>query len=938
MQKLATPNSLPFLLLRQIRLHIAGYIAIHLALLCLPRVAAGQPAPACDVLGPPTPLGLVSFEADHGYDLRVEKQDDGLHVRVIADSLTVNATDTQSLVRSPADAATGIAELILDARRISIAAPISLTTGKVLILGEEVEFARAGRLSMTHRATNADGLSIVARRLRFQPGIARPIDVPVHGDASRSIRIAAVDVYQGDQLLSSEQAQIFLWERTIDSAFVNMPPANWAVQQGNSATSVYQAAVKDTALWPIRFAGKVASHLARDPYGTETRRQLEEAISDALPALSGYRDSKPLLDVLRFRSLLRNKLDLGGYSASFAPRQSLNHQLKVLESAVDSLRNNTSYLSGLRELYLAPLDQAPIRKSVVDSLDLRIAERQRDVMAIRSGLDAKITELATLGQQAEAVRPLLAQRRDIVRVLTEREIRRQRDASSIKQWSTVAATAVALGATLVGAAPVGAAIAAGIASSGEVAYQHNTDGLGWEDVGTISQKGTSVYQNSMALADKWKEYKQRERDLEQVLAGREVRVGPPPPAGQSDNREVLTKGRAAVRAAEALGTFGSEVSKLTGGLNPTGGPTPVSLSSKESEDAEIIGYIDRMARLAKRQSDVSAEIEAANLQLANLATAIESERLARDQLLASNPANDRELYRWQSNARLLWHLEVARLAEASSLLRRSLYFETGRLPAGPADALYYPTEFAALAQFGGADPFSAYVGEGMENALRKHLAEEERRFLVSLDALVRGVAAARTSYLAARTDATVYRFSHQFRRTSARPKEAAFIAALNGQLAQQLALRTPINDVLPAPVPLSFAVPPLDLPERVLSVRVTKVEFARPVNLLGSGLRFQIIHPGVGQLRLGGKCVIADLRTSDAAENRRVFVTDVNAIDGEWPQREPTTVSLTEDNRFYVYYPLRTAFEVLAQVTTDPDGWSALPEIANLEISWEVMQ
>jgi hypothetical protein len=113
-------------------------------------------------------------------------------------------------------------------------------------------------------------------------------------------------------------------------------------------------------------------------------------------------------------------------------------------------------------------------------------------------VDAKVTLLAGLTQEAEGVRPLLEQRRQTVRILTEREIQRQRDASSIRKWTTVGATAVTLGGMLFpGAGPaVGASIGWGIDTAGEAAYQHNTTGLGWSDIRALAAKGTVFYQGA----------------------------------------------------------------------------------------------------------------------------------------------------------------------------------------------------------------------------------------------------------------------------------------------------------------------------------------------------------------------------------------------------------------------------------------------------------
>src|SRR5437899_435741 len=68
-----------------------------------PRVGAQVPL-TCEVLAPPTPSGLEAWDKDFSYDLRVQQTAAGLSVHVIGDKILVNARNTASLTRSPADA------------------------------------------------------------------------------------------------------------------------------------------------------------------------------------------------------------------------------------------------------------------------------------------------------------------------------------------------------------------------------------------------------------------------------------------------------------------------------------------------------------------------------------------------------------------------------------------------------------------------------------------------------------------------------------------------------------------------------------------------------------------------------------------------------------------------------------------------------------------
>jgi hypothetical protein len=892
----------------------------------------------CEVLAPPTAAGLTSFAEDNNYDLRVEAQDDGVAVRIIGDTLIIEEQTYRSLVRDSSKPITNVIELVLDARKIVLQAPISLDHGKIVLLADTVEIAGWGQLTLTTADPEKIAqLDIHCRRLIFTAGLKRPLRIPDIGSPGRSVSIAAREVVDAGTAIPADQAGAFVWSKTLASAFVGAPSSGWQVHVGDVGDQHYMESLNRNGLWPLRFPGKLAAHLARDPYGDDNRQSIDEAIENALPTLTGWRSAGPVLEALRIREYIKQGVDLGGRSAAYAPRRDLNNQLQELENDLDGFRQPSSYLADLRTLYLASLERKVLDKKAVDRARKTSDETVARTRELRSRLNSSITEMATLAQEAAGLQPVIEQRRKTLELLTERELKRARDASSLKQWTNVGASVVALGAMLIpGGQAIGAGIAAGISAGGEIAYQHNTKGMGWSDLSGVLQKGSTFYQSAMSLPEKWDDYKRRERDLRKVLSGEKVLDGPNPPAGEPDKREALGKGAAAGRAAKAFGEFASSVGSL---VKDSGGPgpTPISLAERENRDPELMTLINRLAGLAKQQSDFLLQIESDTKAIAMAEAALQSYRANLAELLASDPVNDLDFYRWQTHSRELWIGELSRIADKAVVLRRSLFFETGKIPDGPADVLYFPEEYAAFLDYGDRDPFTAYSGSELHNRLQSHLEREEKKFLVSIEALIRGVRAARDAYLSSRTEADVYRFSQRFRSKSSKDSEAAFVAALNGQIAQQIAFKQEIASVLPAPLPYELPDPIVPFPERLVTVKISGVKFVNPrIELHGSGLRFHILHPGYGRIIRGGTCALFDLRIPGAV-NVRPFITDINAVDPDWPREQPTRIQLTGTDRFYTHYPARTVYSVLAQVTSS-DNWRRVPQIDEIEISFEIMQ
>ena len=164
---------------------------------------------------------LEPFDQDAGYTVTGIKEVDGRSVRISGDTLLLDAKNLPFVIAEISRAFTGVKQIIFDARRIVIGGPISLRSGELVFLADEVTFLKAARITFTGPVTQAtEGIRIVARTVVFDPQLKKPLQmIPATGDADRKRRIdiLAETVMHGDRAVQNYDAEKYLWQRTLGS-------------------------------------------------------------------------------------------------------------------------------------------------------------------------------------------------------------------------------------------------------------------------------------------------------------------------------------------------------------------------------------------------------------------------------------------------------------------------------------------------------------------------------------------------------------------------------------------------------------------------------------------------------------------------------------------------------------------------------------------------
>ena len=106
-----------------------------------------------------------------------------------------------TIVRAVDRASLNVGELVIDAREVRIAAPLSFDSALVRILAHTVVFERRGAIALTSRPSGAsDGLEVSALRIDLTQASRVPIQVAVEaGSGGRRVVVRTEELLLGDR-------------------------------------------------------------------------------------------------------------------------------------------------------------------------------------------------------------------------------------------------------------------------------------------------------------------------------------------------------------------------------------------------------------------------------------------------------------------------------------------------------------------------------------------------------------------------------------------------------------------------------------------------------------------------------------------------------------------------------------------------------------------
>ncbi|WP_156449618.1 hypothetical protein [Caulobacter sp. CCH9-E1] len=384
-------------------------------------VASGARA---DCPSPTKPVykDLPDFASDSGFDLQIRSSPAGSLVRVTGDTVIIDQASLASLLSSPSEPKTKIATLTFDARVLVIRGPISLEGAKLNLLGETIRFERGGTITLVpNPAAPHRELRLIADKVEFIGGGRRPLDMSITANPDVSVQITA-------RSFDGSQAPAAAWRRFVDSVEQDDPPVQVAFVLGDAASHSLDTVWRDEMQWPLYLTAKVRKHFNRAPFDPKNQATIQGVLARYQTAMAGWREPQPIAVLTSVKAALDDGTDLSGHGPAYTPKQDLAAQQKALRAQID--RSTFDLLS---ELLASTVSDEQSVKDALAATRTELGTVDQQVGALQTEVEAANQKLQVLAQAASGVADRMKQRSEYLKVMTERDFQRMRDAQSVKQ-------------------------------------------------------------------------------------------------------------------------------------------------------------------------------------------------------------------------------------------------------------------------------------------------------------------------------------------------------------------------------------------------------------------------------------------------------------------------------------------------------------------------
>lgn len=815
------------------------------------------PMPSSAQICPPLQLPAMShiaWDDDVAYEVTVREQGDGkLSIRVVGDILIFDSAHFSSMVRKVDKAPGNVVEVVFEARHVRILEPLALQSGRARVHAQVVSFEGLGLIALTRPpSAAADGLEINALQLDMRNALPLPLQVSVLPGAGRRVTIHAGELLiPGGESLQGDPASRWLWQRSsnFDGTAPDDLPPNWAVNVGKSGRQEALAAMRPVATWPAFTAYKIQKHHALAPFHKDNQQLLAQRIGELRPLLLELEQAEVLSNLDALLLLINHNLDRRGLGPAFVPSKDLVVALVDFENARKGARSRLTTLSTLimSAHGSAQLNAADIAKARSGIQVLKDAQERR-----RAEIGETFTQLATLQQQGIKLGQQIEVEREVSRKRLNDLKEKEEDLGKIKMATTV----VAIGASFIGTPAAGAAIAAGVGVVGDVVYSHNAGRpLNVETLQSIAEKNGELFKSMKDVQQAWDAHNADLAVLGEIYEGKIV--------GPKSGQKPLTKTDAASNAGRSAIDFAKKLRTAAAGVGSIPKPDSVTLNGVEAENLMLQKHLADMAAVQARVTIAMERLQELQAALAANDAGLTETRLVEQVLLELKPANDQEILRWKTAGLQLWTRELQQLHQDAMDLKRSLYFETWKSPALPADLQSYPEEFIAYLAAGRYSP-EAPSSTSPAKLTQAHLDQEIAKHMAVLDGIANAVNQAWQDYQAERaTGAQPYFDQQVIAGNPASPKaQQLFMQHVNAQIRRQIEFpQTREGDQFKLLIPFDMSPPPIStLPERLIIAGVAAPHFEKgEKTLIGKDIAFDITYRLAGELRRNNTCAYVDL-------------------------------------------------------------------------------
>ena len=903
-------------------------------LLVVAGLCSAATAASCPPLKFPA-IATAAWEDDTAYEMTVRDLGGGrLRITVVGDILLFDSSRFTSLVRSVDKAAGNVAELVLDGRVVRVVEPLSLQSGVVRIRAQTVAFEGLGRIALTRPPGAAsDGIEINALQLDMRKALPVPLQVTVAPDSSRQVSVRAGSLLAPSGTLQGDMAARWLWQRStnFDGALPATLPPGWAVDVGDQGRANAFAAMRSAAAWPAYTAYKLRKFHGLAPFDETNQRRVRARIDELRPMLRQLDLAELLLDVDTLALLIDQNLDRRGLGPDYVPSEDLVTAMTRFKTSREGARQ---HLADLRTLIVSAHQVPKLDAVELDRARKKIQTLSEAQTRRQAEIGDAFTALARLQAQAVEAGKQVEIQREVSRKRLEELKEKDKDLANIKAVTTV----VAVGASFIGTPAAGAAIAAGVGVVGDAVYAHNAGRpLNVETFITVAAKNAELYTQMKEAQTAWEQYRADSKTMDEVFKGKEVKP--------KEADKPLTKTDAATRAGESGLDFAK---KLKAAIDATGSiprPDSIQLNGVEAENVVLQEQLARLASIQGEMAGVTQTLEGLQAALTADNAALAETRQVEQVLLELKPTNDQELMRWKTAALQLWAQRLQGLYQDAMDLRRSLYFETWKTPALPADVLTYPEEFTAYLAAGRYSPENpnATSPTALTTA---HLSSEIDKHMAVLDGIAGAIEQSWQAYQAERAaGAQPYFDPQEISGDAAAPRTMQlFMQQVNAQIRRQIEFPdTRFGEKFPLLIPFDMTAPPVaSLPERLLIAGVAETKFANGTQaLVGKELAFDITYRLAGELRRNDTCAYVDLsvpggRTTATRRYTTSTIKPVTAVLAEYNQ--PLTFAKLRESR--AAPPARTLYFLSVTVGGSPQhaNWSNVPQLQSFKFWRSIVQ
>lgn len=890
-------------------------------------IAAGGAAAAdeiCPPLAAPA-LALPSWAEDTAYELDVRKLPDGrLALHVVGDSVVLDAQQFASLVRTVGLAPSNVAELLIDAREVRIAAPLAFDAARIRIVAHSVVFERQGAIVLINAPSGrSDGLEISAERLDLSQTMPVPLQVSVGAGRSGrqvAIQVASLVLRTGDA--AGQDAAEALWRLSsnFDGRAAAVRPSGWRVKIGGHGKFQARPALK-AAAWPGFTAAKLRKHHGIAPFDVGHRQELQARVAALHPFLEQLGHADVLRDMEAVGLLMAQGVDRRGRGPAWVPSKDFMQAHQDFELR---LSRAEATLRRQADEIVAAYGAPRVDGAALDGVRTRLSELAAAQHERAQQISATLTRLEALRQELGQVHQAIAVERARSKADHDYLVRERKERLAVIQGAT---TVVAIGATLLAPPAAGAVIGAAASTAGELVYQHNAGGkVDMDTIVAAAKNGAELHAKLDKVRKSWDEHRRTMGWAGTVFDGR---------AQPGKDGKLPTKLDAAKGAGQSAMAFAQGVKGVADAIATQPLPQSVTLEGVEASNQALQAHLARLGSLQTTLVQQAQRLTRLQEVWARDTAAAAEAQVLEQGLRDAAPSNSLDAARWKAAARRLYAQTLEGLYDEAGALARSLQLESGRRLDLSAMVAQYPIE--AVAYLGRLDVrIEALDRPGLQQQARIQMNHDIGRHLLALRAISDATRTAWEQHKVERA-AGIRPYVDSFLFTDGDDEPSAsraFVQALNALIRQQVqsADAAPVQLL----IPFTETRPPQpDLPLRVLEAGVADVRF-KTAPAPGQQLYFDISYLRTGTLQRGGQCFFVDFSEPGlqaTATTHRVASVPLQAAQA----RAQVPLTFEDIGRSSAVAPARTSYVISITVGGHP-GTGSVPEIQQLTFWRKLVQ